>query len=102
MSAADDSSLSSNINNPADRFRRQDRELSFGDTTKEQILETRARRKRQLNVMILDARKKLADPAAGEITLTADKKKALQDQMDIFQRKLDTMKDELEDWVSRT
>ena len=85
--------------NAADRFRRKDREISYGDTTREQILETRARRKRQLKKMILDARKKLADHAAGEITLTADKKKHLEDQMDVFQRKLDTMKDELEDWV---
>ncbi|KAL3913302.1 MAG: hypothetical protein SGILL_006548 [Bacillariaceae sp.] len=82
-----------------DRFRRKDRESSFGDTTREQVMETRERRKRQLSKMILDARKKLADHSAGEITLTADKKKALEDQMDIFQRKLDTMKDELEDWV---
>lgn len=82
-----------------DRFRRKDRETSFGDTTREQVMETRERRKRQLRKMILDARKKLADHSAGEITLTADKKKALEDQMDIFQRKLDTMKDELEEWV---
>jgi hypothetical protein len=83
----------------ADRFRRRDREISYGDTTREQILETRARRKRQLKKMILDARKKLADHAAGEITLTADRKKRLEDQMDVYQRKIDTMKDELEDWV---
>jgi predicted aminopeptidase len=86
-------------NNGADQFRRQDREVTYGDTTREQIMETRARRKRQFKHMILDARKKLADHAAGEITLTAEKKKALENQMDIFQRKLDTMKDELEDWV---
>jgi len=85
-------------NNAADRFRRRDRELSFGDTTREQILETRERRRKQLKNMVLDARKKLADHAAGEITLTPEKKKALEDQMDIFQRKLNTMKDELEDW----
>jgi len=77
--------------NPSDRFR---------DTTREHILETRARRKRQLKSMINDARKKLADHAAGEITLSDERKKSLQNQMDIFQRKLDTMKDELEDWVS--
>ena len=82
----------------ADRFRRKDREISYGDTTREQVLETRNRRKRQLSNMILDARQKLADHAAGEITLTSDRKKALEDQMDIFQRKLDTMKEELEEW----
>jgi phage shock protein A len=86
----------------ADRFRRKDREISFGDTTREQVLETRDRRKRQLKNMILDARQKLADHAAGEITLTGDKKKALENQMDIFQRKLDTMKEELEEWVGLT
>jgi mannitol-specific phosphotransferase system IIBC component len=86
-------------NKKDDRFRRKDRELTYGDTTKEQILETRNRRRRQLNNMILDARKKLADHAAGEITLTQEKKKAMENQMDIFQRKLDTMKEELEDWV---
>ncbi|KAG7349787.1 hypothetical protein IV203_012384 [Nitzschia inconspicua] len=82
----------------ADLFRRRDREGTYGDTTREQIMETRARRRRQLKIMVLDARKKLADHAAGEINLTAEKKKALENQMDIFQRKLDTMKEDLEDW----
>jgi hypothetical protein len=83
----------------ADRFRRKDREISYGDTTREHIMETRARRKRQLKKIILVARQKLADHAAGEITLTAEKKKDLENQMDIYQRKLDTMRDELEEWV---
>jgi hypothetical protein len=92
--------LASASSNTADPFRRRDREATFGDTTREQILETRERRKRHLKNMILDARKKLADHSAGEITLTAEKKQQLENQMDIFQRKLDTMQHDLEEWVS--
>jgi hypothetical protein len=74
-------------------------ETKYGDTTREQILETRERRKRQLKNMIHHARRQLADYSAGEITLTETKKKELADQMDIFQRKLDVMQVELLDWV---
>lgn len=77
-----------------------EREVTYGDTTREQILETRERRKRQLKNMVHDARRKLADHSAGEITLTDEKKKELEDQMDILQRKLDTMQVEMQDWVS--
>jgi hypothetical protein len=71
----------------------------FGDTTREQVLETRERRRRQLRMIVDNARRKLADHSAGQIVLSAEEKKHLQDQMDIFQRKLDVMKVELEEWV---
>jgi hypothetical protein len=92
----------SNAEQGNDGYGRIGRETTYGDTTREQILETRERRKRQFRNMILDARRKLADHSAGEITLTADKKKQLEDQVDIFQRKLDIMQVDLQDWVRRT
>eukprot|EP00529_Nitzschia_sp_RCC80_P036258 CAMPEP_0113505178 /NCGR_PEP_ID=MMETSP0014_2-20120614/35164_1 /TAXON_ID=2857 /ORGANISM="Nitzschia sp." /LENGTH=160 /DNA_ID=CAMNT_0000400445 /DNA_START=38 /DNA_END=520 /DNA_ORIENTATION=- /assembly_acc=CAM_ASM_000159 len=70
----------------------------FGDTTREQVLETRRRRKRQLLKMVDTSRQKLADHSAGQITLSSKEKQQLEDQMDIFQRKLNVWKDELEDW----
>lgn len=83
------------------RYRRLDRETTYGDTSREMVLESRERRKRQLKNMVTDARRKLADHSAGEITLTPEMKKQLEDQMDIFQRKLDTMQVDLQEWVCR-
>ena len=71
----------------------------FGDTTREQVLETRRRRKRQLRMIVDTSRQKLADHSSGQISLSPKEKQQLEDQMDIFQRKLDVWKDELEDWV---
>eukprot|EP00536_Pseudo-nitzschia_multiseries_P007588 jgi/Psemu1/66097/estExt_Genemark1.C_1800052 len=73
---------------------------SYGDTTREEILETRKRRKRQLNVMLMDARRKLADHSAGEKILTEEQKSQLEDTVDLFQRKVESMEVELEEWVS--
>ena len=56
-------------------------EASYGDTTREQILETRNRRKRQLSVMVMDAKQKLADHSAGEITLTEEEKTQLENKV---------------------
>jgi hypothetical protein len=83
-------------------YRLHDHETSFGDTTREQVLATRERRRRQLKSVVDGARKKLADHSSGEIELTAKEKKELEDQMDIFQRKLDTMRNDLEEWVRVT
>jgi hypothetical protein len=74
-------------------------EASYGDTTREQILETRNRRKRQLKVMAMDARKKLADHSSGENILTVEQKEQLENKADIFQRKIESMEIELEEWV---
>lgn len=73
-------------------------EASYGDTTREQILETRNRRKRQLKVMAMDARKKLADHSSGENILTVEQKEQLENKADIFQRKIESMEIELEEW----
>ena len=81
-------------------MRRRGIETRYGDTTREQILETRNRRKRQLRVMMMDARKQLADHSAGEKTLTAELKEQLENKVDIFQRKIDSMEVDLEEWVS--
>mmetsp|Transcript_36273 Transcript_36273/g.39345 ORF Transcript_36273/g.39345 Transcript_36273/m.39345 type:complete len:138 (+) Transcript_36273:73-486(+) len=71
---------------------------SYGDTTREAILQTRERRKRQLKVMILDARKQLADHSAGEKILTMEQKGQFEHKIDTFQRKLDSMLVDLEEW----
>lgn len=75
-------------------------EVSYGDTTREQILATRKRRKRQLKVMIEDAENKLTEHASGENILAEDEKARLETQIDLFQRKIKSMDIELEDWVS--
>ena len=82
------------------RLRRNNPETSFGDVTREQILETRNRRKRQLKVMLVDARKKLADHSAGEKPLTEEAKAILVNSIDVYRRKIESMEGELEEWVS--
>ena len=84
------------------RERAEQRPTTYGDTTREQILETRNRRKRQLTVMVMDARKKLADHSAGEKILAAEEKEQLENSVDLFQRKIESMEVELEEWVSST
>lgn len=80
------------------RLRRNNPETSFGDVTREQILETRNRRKRQLKVMLVDARKKLADHSAGEKPLTEEAKAILVNSIDVYRRKIESMEGELEEW----
>ena len=48
--------------------------------------------------MIMDARKKLADHSMGETVLTIKEKEELENKIDIFQRKLDSMQVDLEEW----
>jgi hypothetical protein len=81
-----------------EEYRRLHEDSSYGDTTREEILQTRERRKRQYKVMILDARKQLADHSAGEKILTMEQKEQFENKMDIFQRKLDSMQVDLEEW----
>ena len=81
-----------------EQYRRLHEDSSYGDTTREEILQTRERRKRQYKIMILDARKQLADHSAGEKILTMEQKEQFENKMDIFQRKLDSMQVDLEEW----
>uniref|UniRef100_A0A6V0BUX4 Uncharacterized protein n=1 Tax=Pseudo-nitzschia australis TaxID=44445 RepID=A0A6V0BUX4_9STRA len=80
------------------RRRRDNPEAAYGDISREQILETRNRRKRQLSVMMMDARKKLTDHSAGELTLTEEQKSQLESSATLYQRKIDSMEVELEQW----
>lgn len=82
-------------------FIRNAAEVSYGDTTREEILETRNRRKRQVKVMVADAKKKLAEYASGERILTEEEKTQLESSVDLFQRKIESMEVELEEWVGR-
>lgn len=82
-----------------DTFHKQS--VSYGDTTREEILQTRERRKKQLRAMILDSRRKLADMTYWEqgSSIDNDKKKVeLETSIDLFQRKLDSMQVDLEEW----
>jgi hypothetical protein len=68
-------------------------------TTRDEITGNRARRKRQLRNLINDMRQKLADHSAGEIVLDPEEKTKMERRMDIYQRKLDTMSDDLDERV---
>jgi hypothetical protein len=49
--------------------------------------------------MLMDARKKLADHSSGENILTGEQKEQFQNKVDLFQRKIESMEIELEEWV---
>ena len=70
-----------------------------GDTTREQVLESRNRRKEQIKNLVKDAKRKLADHDSGEKVLTDEEKDQLQRNVDLFQRKVESMEEELEEWV---
>ena len=58
-------------------------------------MESRKRRSKQLEAMLVDAKQRLSDHKAG-IRLLDDKERAdLEKKADIYQRKLDTMKETL-------
>uniref|UniRef100_A0A6T9ZS73 Uncharacterized protein n=1 Tax=Pseudo-nitzschia delicatissima TaxID=44447 RepID=A0A6T9ZS73_9STRA len=69
-----------------------------GDTTREQVLESRNRRKEQIKNLVKDAKRKLADHDSGEKILTDEEKDQLQRNVDLFQRKVESMEEELEEW----
>jgi hypothetical protein len=69
-------------------------------TTREEIIESRKRRKKQLRNMVHGMRKTLSNHGYGSITLPPEEKASLEYRMDIFQRKLDTMSDDVDDRVS--
>jgi hypothetical protein len=73
--------------------------LGYG-TSREEIDANRDRRKRQLRNLINDMRQKLADHSAGEKILKPEEKAEMEKRMDIFQRKYDSMKVDMDDRVS--
>lgn len=64
---------------------------------REEILESRRRRKVQLEAMLHDADERLTQHKSGQKVLTDDEIKALEKKVDIFTRKLETMRDDLDD-----
>ncbi len=87
----------------AERRDRNAREFTGGTgwgSTREEIQEHRNQRKRQLKSMIHAMRKKLADHSAGEITLDPKEKADTERRVDLYSRKLDMLKQDLEEKVS--
>lgn len=60
-------------------------------------MESRRRRKVQLEAMLKDAQLRLDEHVTGRKVLTADEIRALEKKVDIFSRKLETMQDDLND-----
>ena len=77
-------------------------ESLVGDTgsTREEIIQKRENRKRQLQNLVNHMRQQLADHSAGETILDPEEKVAIQNRMDIFQRKISTIKVDMDDRVS--
>lgn len=69
------------------------------DTTREQVLESRNRRKEQIKNLVKDAKRKLAEHASGEKILTDEEREQLERNVDLFQRKVESMEEDLEEWV---
>jgi hypothetical protein len=49
--------------------------------------------------MLMNARRKLADHSSGEKILTPEEKEQFENNVDLFQRKIESMNVELEEWV---
>ena len=73
--------------------------LGYG-TSREEIVANRDRRRRQLTNLVNHMRQQLADHSSGEKLLDAAEKDEIEKRRDIFQRKLDSMKEDLDDRVS--
>ena len=69
-------------------------------TTRADIIEKRKRHKQNLRNMVHSLRKKLSDHAYGSITLSPEEKAQTEYNMDILQRKVESMADDVQDWVS--
>jgi len=69
-------------------------------STREEILQNRERRKRQLRNLMNAMRKKLADHSAGEITLEAQEKADMERRLDLYSRKLTMLQADLEEKVN--
>eukprot|EP00934_Nitzschia_sp_Nitz4_P008320 Nitzschia sp. Nitz4//scaffold2_size372955//316114//316647//NITZ4_000463-RA/size372955-snap-gene-0.50-mRNA-1//1//CDS//3329546898//8310//frame0 len=70
---------------------------SFG-TTREEIIENRNKRRRQLKNLINSMRKKLADHSAGEQILEEEEKATMERRLDLYARKLEMLKGDMEEW----
>jgi hypothetical protein len=68
-------------------------------STPEEIIKNRRRRKQQLQNLVNTMKKKLADHSAGEITLELQEKADMERRLDLYSRKLDTLKHELDEKV---
>ena len=68
--------------------------------TRDEILQKRVNRRRQLQNMVNHMRQQLADHSAGETILDPEEKVDIEKKMDIFQRKISTMKGEMDERVS--
>ena len=64
---------------------------------REEVLESRRRRKVQLEGLLADIEAQLAAHAAGEKILGDAELRSLEKKADVFTRKLDTMRDDLDD-----
>ena len=67
---------------------------------RDDIIQKRRRHKQNLRNMVHSLRKKLSDHAYGSITLTPEEKARTEYNMDILQRKVDSMDDDVHDFVS--
>lgn len=73
--------------------------MNSDSDTREEILQNRERRKRQLRNMINRMRKQLADHSSGEIILDKKEKIDIERRLDVYARKLDTMNQDLDESV---
>jgi hypothetical protein len=64
---------------------------------REEILESRRRRAKQLESMLEDSKQRLADHHAGTKLLNEKDKAALEKKINIYQRKLETLQGDLDD-----
>ena len=73
--------------------------LGYG-TSREEIIANRGRRQRQLTNLVNHMRQQLADHSAGEKILDAKEKEMIEKRRDVYQQKLESMKEDLDDRVS--
>jgi hypothetical protein len=64
---------------------------------REEILESRRRRAKQLEAMLEDSKQRLTDHHAGTKLLNEKDKAALEKKINIYQRKLETLQGDLDD-----
>lgn len=67
------------------------------ETTREEILASRRRRARQIEDILEDAQRRLRDHDAGTRLLAAGERADLEKKITIYQRKLDTMRGDLDE-----
>ena len=67
------------------------------ETTREEILASRRRRAKQLEEILDDARQRLADHSSGVRLLSETDKADLEKKINVYERKLSTMRTDLDD-----